>query len=688
MRDNCLVASLLIGLCACIAWAQQEEQAAEEQIPTEAIGLIGQAGNADDEIERLRLLRQARVVEGLSPQFCQDLDVVIEFNEAWAKGSNREGLSTGQPAKDAYLQFFVSKLWHRNLPQVASDSPVYPIWCMYRGRMLLWCMIGGGFPKEYQREGVELLSIAREAYPDNRLVRMYLGEPVPGWPKTYPSDPNAPDWANLQREQLEKLADVAYWWIDNRQLEDGSFGGGWGDDCEMWKFWPVLIIAFDDPKIATSEAWLANGMFEQPHMTKGFTSNMHDVQHCAEDTSDTITPMMHLRRDDPIWPERARFVAGLMRDLWTDTNQRGMLQFKGIWFNVDKVSDKPEYACDTVYHPKVVQSALLVWQRTGDPELGELFTDWMDTWVDATAREENGKPAGIIPGGIAWPTGEVAVGEQGNWWDLDRTLYDWPSFMLATTNTFLLTYHMTGEDKYLEPIRSMARIRAKHLGQPSAEDPKPGSAAWCAKRMNAGQSYFLKSLSKYRLLTGDDQFDDLLTSEASPYMRFRLDHDEEKLTEALLKNAEAFRINWPARTSEVRFTDRLGALGSAKMHKMPRPNTRLLYATTTGDPDNGLSYFPMNPVRWLTKPRELAALVTDSSPTSLAAKLYHFGDEPRAMAAELFLLKPGQYTLTLSTVGEDPAEVSKQEITVDSQVTAVSFELPPRQLCMLRVTGQ
>ena len=29
--------------------------------------------------------------------------------------------------------------------------------------------------------------------------------------------------------------------------EDGQYGGGWGDDCEMWRWWAPVLLGFDDP---------------------------------------------------------------------------------------------------------------------------------------------------------------------------------------------------------------------------------------------------------------------------------------------------------------------------------------------------------------------------------------------------------------------------------------------------------
>jgi len=140
------------------------------------------------------------------------------------------------------------------------------------------------------------------------------------------------------------------------------------------------------------------------------------------------------------------------------------------------IDQDPQRACDTVYHPRAVQPALLYWQRTGDQRLGALFTAWMDTWVEAAGRAGRGKPAGIIPSAIHWPDG--AIGGLGkDWWDPrnhgEATLYEWPSAASMTCDTLLLCWHMTGDRRYLRPLRSMAAIRLRWLKRPPPQPPAP-----------------------------------------------------------------------------------------------------------------------------------------------------------------------------------------------------------------------
>jgi hypothetical protein len=521
---------------------------------------------------------------------------------------------------------------------------------------------------------------------------MYLGERIPPH-KSYLAPPGAPAWAVHQREALERLADIVEWWIDHRMQPNGAFGGGWGDDCEMWRSWVPVLIGFHDPKIAGAQARLSSAIMAQPHMKGGYTSHLSDVQHTAEDSADSLTPMMHLEPDNEVWAKAALRLAELMEKLWTGVNERGQLQFKSTYFSSERVDEDPIRACDSVYHPRAVQPALLYWQRTEDKGLTKLFSAWMDTWVEAAAREERGKPAGILPSAIHWPDGRVG-GMPDEWWDPRQynppTIYRWPSALPYMTQTLLLTHHITGDAKYLQPLRSMAQIRLAYLKAP-AHEPEPGSEAWCAARLGS----LTGTLAKYAFLTGSDEFDELLEAERSPYVAFRTKRDREGLTTALSRVAEALRYNFEGYTSEVRWTDRVftfprlfskNAMFEEAVPGFWRPDTNLLYSTVTGDPGD-VGYFPINAVRWLTRPRDIAALVTKSGSDGLAAELFHFGDDMRQLEAELYLLTEGDYVMTLAERAEDNREttIDEKRVRVDGPSARITLELPPRTLCTLNI---
>ena len=652
-------------------------------------GLIRDAGNAEDDAVRLEILKRLDARTDLEPELRSELGRLTAVVQRWVH-------------EPQLFQWFDEPI-RSQLDYdfgVGRDSSLYPITCIYRGRMLVWTANAYGNILGHHDErrrffdrAVEQFRIAHKAFSENRIVRMYLGEPFPP-AKEYPRVPGAPEWAVWQREGLERLTDIVLWWIEHRLQPDGQYGGGWDDDCEMWRSWVPVMIAFEHPKITEAQAFFSRALLSQEDMRDGYTRRIYDVEHTAEPSSDTITPMMHLAPDEPEWRQRAVRLADLMETLWTGRNERGRLQFKSTYFSSHRVDPDPVRACDTPYHVRAIQPALVLWLRTGDERLRRLFTAWLDTWVDAAARAERGKPAGVIPAAIRWPSGEPA-GSGSEWWDPrhhgEPRLYEWPRGVQGMTDALLLAYHMTSDERYLQPLRSMAAIRLEALQSRGDESPAPGSQLWCGRKLD----FLAGTLAKVKLLTGSNEFDEVLARDDARWFADREDAQRSRLAESLQQTAHSLAINFPGRTCEVRWTDRVFAFArlfgddmlfpEAKPDCSRRPDLELLYATATGD-RGSFMVFPMNAVRWLTEPREIAALVTDRGRDRFAAQLFHFGERPRTMRAELYLLTPGRYTLTMAGADGKPIAAPKP-LEVTGPRTQITFELPARKLCVLQANA-
>ncbi len=650
--------------------------------------MIRQAGNVEDDDARLEMLKQLKDSPDLDTQLRGDVDKMVAFVDRWQHAKSLWNWYQREIRRTVDYDFGIEE-----------TSPLAPLASLYRGRMLFWVTNEYGNIIGYHDErrkfldrAVKEFRIAADAFPENRIIGMYLGQAIP-CEKQYPGVEAAPQWAVYQRENLERLTDIVEWWIENRLREDGEYGGAWDDDCEMWRHWVPVMIAFEHPKISKAQAFFSKALLSQEYMRHGYTNHVYDVEHTAEPTTDTITPMMHLAPDDPAWKDRALRLAELMESLWTGRNERGQLQFKSTYFSGERVHPDPIKACDTPYHAVALPPALLLWQRTGDEKLGALFSAWMDTWVDATARAEHGKPAGVIPAAIHWPDGDCK-GPGDDWWDPrhhgEPKLYLWPAAMSKMTDTLLLTYHMTGDEKYLQPLRSMAALRLAWLKDRPKTSPQPGSKMWCAQKMG----FLAGTLAKYRLITGSDEFDELLAHDYTALAIDESDAERSSLAKALRQSALAMRVNFEGFTSEVRFTDRVFAFPRMFRDDMmfaetitdnsQSPNPSLLFATATGDRGQ-FAIFPLNAVRWLTPPREIAALVTHSGRERFTAELFHFGPEERPMSAEFYLLKPGSYTMEIGLPDGKPALAPPTEFTVAGPRTTVAFELPPKRLSVLKI---
>ncbi len=612
------------------------------------------------------------------------------FIDKWTNGREKYWQPGDQEmaAEGGYLaDFFVENTWpgDSEFPaDVRKASPLYPLWAFYRGRMLIWYAVEMGFLTEvYFEEGIELLTEAQTSFPNNPVIPMYLGELVPwSFDKTQPAD--APTWAVYQRELLEKLMSIIDYWVTERQAIDGQFGGGWGDDVEVWRRWTPILLAFESEQANAGQRLLSEGIFDLPRMAGGYTNIMTDVEHSSEDSADSVTPMLHLAPNDPVWQDRARAIGTMMANQWTDTNDRGFLQFKSTYFTSDAVSTNNDYACDTSYHTRAMQPTLLLWQRTQEPELTSLFSSWMDMWVDVTAQENNGKPAGVLPSGAHFPSG-LPGGPGGVWWNpvchYTNKTFKYPRALSGLARSLLLTWHITGNESYLDPILSMLEMRQAYEADSTGSDDE-GSAMWAASQT---RGILQDVLGKYRLLSGLTSFDDYLLTNADPYVRYRLTGDVSVLEEALSSNLRSLQFNETAFKEEVRFTDRVfkfhaNFANNYLEENVPNLNADLLYSMLTGDFGDA-SYLPLNAIKWKTEPTEFAALVNSHSTLHLDSSLYHFGTESRAIGVEFFILEPGTYPWSLTCNGTETLTGTFEQNSQNN----LTVELPAQTECQLLV---
>jgi DNA-binding beta-propeller fold protein YncE len=690
-------------------------------LPTEIQALINEAGNTADDTVRLAKLRELARHPSAGETLRHDAAGVSDIAEAWNKSAGGEAFRLTRRAENekqtAEFEF-----------QTADDSPLRPIAELYRGRMLAWSLIQNSnirtnpaWRKLYKDQADRSFAAAAKAFPENPIPAMYLGKAVP-WPREYADAAGAPRWAVLQREHLDRTREIIRWWIANRQRADGSFGGGWGDDCEMWRWWSPVLLGFDDSDIVAAQKKFSRAALARPHLKQyGFLETLTDVEHAAEDTTDNLVPLVMLEPKEKKWPAWSSRIIDRMEQVWTGKNERGGRQFKAFYFSATEVTPKPERQLDVIANVAAVNPALLTWLRTRNPALGKPITEWLDTWVDATAREENGKPAGVLPASISWPDGGVGlrrddaqkhsavVGAAKNWWEPVAPggsmygYYRWPSVITEMTDALLVAHLATGEEKYLAPIRSMAALRLKYLKAPQGGEHAPGSEMWCGAELgprenaNSNTGALVKTLAKCKALTGTTEFDELLALEGAEFV---LSGDARALAAvetALEQSLATLRQNFAGFTSEVHGTDRVMRFVQylAKDYDfdgyrgVTLPKNELVYRMVSGDAN--APRFPMPAVRWRTPSVDIAALVTVGNLEAFEAKLFHFGTEPRKMTADFKLLKPGSYALFLyaDEISNGPITggpiLDRQGFEVGPAGGSATFTLPSRRAATLTV---
>ena len=555
------------------------------------------------------------------------------------------------------------------LGQMQKGGPFYAKACLNAGRTLYWIAREGG-KREYYSKAEGLFKEAAAEYPDHRLVKMYLGEKIP-WTSTYTEGiDGAPQWAVLQREALARVLEVCEYWVTRRQRDDGQFGGGWGDDVEMLRWWTPAVLASADPVAARGLRRLVDGVWERSGILEdGYCRRMSDVEHSAEPTSDTLPSMVAIEYGNPEYVERCMLAMRPMRDVWTARNRKDRLHFRSVQVSSTAVSEDPKWAFDVPYCARAAKPGLWVAWYNRHPALMRLFEAWAKAWVEDSRETENGKPAGVIPPSVRFPDGVTGVGKEG-WWkpDLYWSYFTFPGGCQLLVEQLLGTWALTGDASFMEPVAHALGLAARHWrGEWDAVGP-PGSESWVAAKCTV----FRDGFAKWRLLGGDSRFDDVLAQHGPGYLRWVLTGDKAHLTEDCRRSIASTKFNFEMLTSEVRFTDRVSVRGTNHLYAM--------YTGGTGIP----GYYPTLRVTWLNTGKHFAALVLPRQRDGLRLLAYNFEATTRSVGMRLWDLAPGTYELRTGPDDDrddvpDRVELRRQ-VTLAERGQAVELQLPPRRL--------
>src|SRR6266851_9780397 len=124
--------------------------------------------------------------------------------------------------------------------------------------------------------------------PENDLGRKYWNEMNHEQIKPPFTLPKAPvgvsEWAFLQTTDLGYLNREINWYIDNRQISDGEFGGGLSDDSDVLNWWPGLaFMSADHDKLKHSLLRTLDAMYATNMFTNGLATAQYDELHSYED---------------------------------------------------------------------------------------------------------------------------------------------------------------------------------------------------------------------------------------------------------------------------------------------------------------------------------------------------------------------------------------------------------------------
>jgi hypothetical protein len=253
-------------------------------------------------------------------------------------------------------------------------------------------------------------------------------------PFVLPSPPaGVPEWAFLQVEDLGYLKRLVNWYIDNRQIENGEFGGGLSDDSDFLNWWPGTAMMGATPdKIRKSLLKTMDAMYDQHMFTNGLATIQADELHSYEDGLNVLGQSMMIDFGSPKQIERAMETARRLEWL-TGVNAAGHRHIKSAYFSGAKMSEEGVWGWSKDSSYMVFHPALSLVLFNGAPETRKMVLEVADGLLAHRKLDKNGKYS--IHTTINFTSDE----------DLPTPL-ERPWFILWAA------YRWTGDKKYIEPF--------------------------------------------------------------------------------------------------------------------------------------------------------------------------------------------------------------------------------------------
>ncbi len=296
----------------------------------------------------------------------------------------------------------------------------------------------------YARVYADLSDLLR-VDPDHALGRLYWnyisynsqGRP----PFTAPEVPaGVPAWAFNQVQDLKYVRRFIDWWIDNRQVAYGDFGGGISDDSDLTQQWPGLALMGVQPDrlnaslTALSDTVYRNGMF-----SNGLSTIETDELHAYEEGINANSAMLYLNWGDPLTLERLMETVKAFDEKIILRNPQGHVLFSSNWFGGNKVYREPNWQWQKPYSFPALHPAFLLGQYNADATGRRLVVGLADGYLAHAGTDDDGRFT--LPNEINWATGATRGGELNN-----------GSGSGDVMHTFWAAWRWTGDAKYLQAL--------------------------------------------------------------------------------------------------------------------------------------------------------------------------------------------------------------------------------------------
>jgi hypothetical protein len=273
--------------------------------------------------------------------------------------------------------------------------------------------------------------------PENNLGRKYWNEMNHEQLKplfTLPQAPSGvPQWAFLQVEDLRQLKSLINWYIDNRQISNGEFGGGLSDDSDFLNWWPGLAFMGADPdKLKTSLLKTMEAIYAQKMFSNGLSSAQYDELHSYEDGINVLGQALMLDYGSPRMLERAMETSRRLEWL-TGYNSAGQRQIRSVYFSGTKMAEGGVWGWAKDRSYMVFHPALQLVAFNGTPRTRKMVEEVADGFLAHRRPDASGKMT--MHFSVNFHTNE-----------------DLPSGAMTPWFMLWAAYKWTGDSKYIQPF--------------------------------------------------------------------------------------------------------------------------------------------------------------------------------------------------------------------------------------------
>lgn len=319
----------------------------------------------------------------------------------------------------------------------------------------------------YRRVFADISDLLR-VDPENVEARRYWADidyrPENMPPVTLPPIPaGVPAWAARQVQDLALVRRFVAWWIDERQVPYGDFGGGISDDTDLTQQWPGLALMGVEPdRINASLRALSDAVYTNGMRTDGLGTITTDELHAYEEGLNSDAERLYLNWGEPRSIERLMDTTRALRDRVVLRNPAGHLHFASNWYGGTAIIREGAWEWQKPYSFTVMHGPILLGLYSANPAARGLVTGVVDGWM---AHEKDGR----FPNEINWRTDAERAGDGGG----------------ASTplQSAWAAWHFTGDEKYLRPVLARAGTSGASVAELNENvwDLLPQGASWRAR---------------------------------------------------------------------------------------------------------------------------------------------------------------------------------------------------------------